>query len=126
MVVAASFQGPLPPPEVMERYEQIVPGAGSRIINQFEQQGTHRREMESYALRESTSRAHWGLVAGFVVAMTTIIGGVVIIVTGHSAEGLAALVLGLVSLVGVFVYGRYSQSRERIEKAKANPDRRPS
>jgi uncharacterized membrane protein len=31
-VVAASFQGPLPPPSILRGYDEITPGAAERII----------------------------------------------------------------------------------------------
>jgi len=34
---AYSFSGPLPPPEILEKYNQVVPGLAERIITMAEQ-----------------------------------------------------------------------------------------
>src|SRR4051812_24986466 len=38
--------GPLPPPEVLARYEQIMPGAVELLFRNFERQSQHRMEIE--------------------------------------------------------------------------------
>jgi uncharacterized membrane protein len=43
---AVSFSGPLPPPEVLQNYNQITPGAADRIISMAEKQSQHRQESE--------------------------------------------------------------------------------
>ena len=40
------IEGPIPSPEVLARYDQIVPGAAERIIIQFEAETGHRRQLE--------------------------------------------------------------------------------
>ncbi len=36
-----SFSGPLPPPEVFAKYEQILSGSADRILKMAENQSTH-------------------------------------------------------------------------------------
>lgn len=43
------FQGPLPPPEILARFDQIVPGAAERIIRLAETEVAHRQEQERSA-----------------------------------------------------------------------------
>lgn len=42
---SASFSGPLPPPETLERYNQTLPGLAERIIVMAESQHSHRLEL---------------------------------------------------------------------------------
>jgi len=39
---AASFSGPLPPPPMFREYEDVLPGAGDRILSMAERQAAHR------------------------------------------------------------------------------------
>ena len=32
VAMRAQYRGPLPPPEMLERYNQVLPGTGARII----------------------------------------------------------------------------------------------
>jgi uncharacterized membrane protein len=40
-----SFSGPLPPPEVLKRFDEIVPGAAERIIKMAEAQSEQRKDL---------------------------------------------------------------------------------
>ena len=59
-----------------------------------------------------------GVFAALLITLTTVSLGFVLINNGKDASGLAISISSLVSLVGVFIYGRRSQERERAEKAK--------
>ena len=37
------FAGPLPPPEILEQYNRLVPDAAERILTMAETQAAHRR-----------------------------------------------------------------------------------
>lgn len=50
-----SFQGPIPPPAVLEGYERVVPGAAERILRMAEQEALHRRALEVEAMRANAS-----------------------------------------------------------------------
>lgn len=112
------FTGPLPPPEFLAGYDEIVPGTAEKIINRFIEQGSHRMELEKLVVKGSNKRANWGLVAGFVVAMTTIVGAIYAMSLGYDVAGAAVVIASLASLVGTFLYGTKSRRDERVEKSK--------
>jgi len=41
------WSGPLPPPETLAAFDQIVPGGAARIFDQFEKEADHRRALEA-------------------------------------------------------------------------------
>jgi uncharacterized membrane protein len=43
----SAFQGPLPPPDVLERYNLVVPNGAERIMAMAESQVHHRQKLES-------------------------------------------------------------------------------
>lgn len=45
-VIQSEFSGPIPPPNIIKGYEDILPGAAERIISMAERQSAHRQEME--------------------------------------------------------------------------------
>jgi len=55
---------------------------------------------------------------GFVIAMTAVVGGIVLIVKGRDAYGLASIIGALASLAGVFIYGKSKQKKELDAKAE--------
>jgi uncharacterized membrane protein len=55
------FQGLLPPPDILERYERMLPGATERLLRMVEKQADHRHELEKMAVRHETSQSRLGL-----------------------------------------------------------------
>lgn len=50
-----AYQGPIPRPDDLERYEGIVPGAAERLISMAEEEARHRRKQESEILQANIS-----------------------------------------------------------------------
>lgn len=44
--IRSEFSGPLPHPEILAKYEDILPGAATRILEMAEEQANHRRFMK--------------------------------------------------------------------------------
>ena len=47
--VSSSFQGPLPPPNILQGYDDVVPGLASKIVAQWEAETAHRHSTVDYA-----------------------------------------------------------------------------
>lgn len=113
--------GPLPQPDVLSRYNEIVPGAAERIIAMAENQSRHRQELEAKAVsaqveddRAQRTETFRGQVFGFLIAIVAIAGGVlsVCLVPGV-AGGVTGSIIGgggVASLVYAFRYGRKQES----------------
>lgn len=41
-----AYSGPIPPPESLEKYEQVVPGSAERILAMAEKEQEHRHKTE--------------------------------------------------------------------------------
>jgi len=115
----SSFSGPLPPPEILQKYNEILPGAAERIIKMAESQHEHRLLLEKKVVESNTFSQRVGLILGFVIAMTAIVGGIWLSSSGKSGAGLTSIIAALAALVGVFIYGKIQQGKELTEKAVA-------
>ena len=109
------FQGPIPPPEVIEAYERIVPGSAKQIMKTWEKQVGHRIEKETRGSKSDALNSLLGVVSAFIIAMATVLGGVWVMLSGSVWAGGIFGGLGLVGLVSVFIYGTRSRSR-RLER----------
>jgi uncharacterized membrane protein len=101
------FSGPLPHPGILAQYNAALPDGAHRVVAMAEQQSAHRHKLESR-----------GQVFGFLVSMTALVGGIVLIALGMSVEGLIPLASAIVGLAGVFIYSEVqSKGAERqLEK----------
>ena len=120
MTVSATevWAGPIPPPEALQKYEDIVPGAANRILKMAEGQTAHRIQIEKTVVRGDSWRSFLGLIFGFIVSMTGLLGGIYIIDNGHDWAGGVLVGLDLVGLAGCFVYGSRSRRVEREQNAE--------
>jgi len=113
------WSGPLPQPEALERYNQIVPTAAERIIKMAETQHDHRVAIEQQVVDSNIDSQKLGTILGFIVAMTAILGGIFLAYVGRETSGLASIITALVGLAGVFVYGKMEQKKELANKSNA-------
>ena len=110
LIEASAWAGPLPEPDTLREYDQVLPGAAERILKMAEDQQKHhhdqdRRQLEMYstALQADSRRSNLGLVAGLSVTLLGLGGGIYLVYAGHDwADGIIAG-LNLASVAGVFV-----------------------
>ena len=113
---SSTFSGPLPPPETLREFNEIVPGAAERIIKMAEGQFEHRKELERKVIDSDIARSKWGQILGFFIAIFGITASGIISIYGNPIGGVVLGVGTLASLVGVFMYGSNTRSKEREKK----------
>lgn len=110
----------LPPPDEMERYEKLSPGITTTLINTYQKQAEHRMELEKTVISSGISNAKRGQIFAFIIAMTALLGGFVLLFLDKNILGITSILGSLAALVGVFIYGNKSKKDERIQKEKMN------
>ncbi len=111
-----SFEGPLPPPQILQAYNQIVPHGAERIFAIFEKQVDHRQELEKSVVTTNTRLQVQGFWAAFFLALLVICGGFWLTFLGKSLLGMIAILGPLAGLITIFVIGRARQSAELSTK----------
>jgi uncharacterized membrane protein len=114
----SSFSGPLPPPEILEKYDQVYPGAAKIILDAFQSQGDHRQSLERTVVKQGSRDSLIGLIFAFIIGMTTILSGAYCITIGQPYAGAFLGGSGLTGLVGTFIYGSRQRRQERESRAK--------
>jgi uncharacterized membrane protein len=104
--VTGAFSGPLPPPVVLQEYDEVIPGLAREIVDQWESETAHRRETVEY-LRETDRMAMRAFYEGerrgqylSVLVFAGVIAVAIVAIVLHSpAIGIAAVVSGGASVV---------------------------
>ena len=131
LLLHTSWDGPLPPPGALQQYDAVVPGAANRILAMAESWQRHQeqyenteQEQEGFALSTTrmvvtgnSKRSYLGVICAFIIAMTGLVGGIILSATGNWTPGLTISLSSLAILTGVFVYGTQSRNAERRRKA---------
>ncbi|MBI5248155.1 MAG: DUF2335 domain-containing protein [Desulfomonile tiedjei] len=117
------FKGPIPPPEILAKYDQVLPGAADRILAMAERQAIHRQSLEQTVIKSDKWHSFAGLVLGFVIALIFGVGGIYLLAHGHSTDGLVAMLTPLGIMVGGFLYTDWYRRKERAERSQTEVER---
>lgn len=106
------FSGPVPPPAILESYERIVPGIAQKIFEAADRQALHRQGLEKQLIAHNIKKSYFGQCSAFIITMTAIILGFVLIMNGKNAEGISSIITSLVGLSTVSIYGKRKHDKE--------------
>lgn len=100
------WQGPLPPPAILEQFRQLVPDAPDRIFKAWETESEHRRSFEMTALQGNIRTVRYGQFSAAAFALAAM--GVTCFCVWIDQPWVAGIVGGttVVSVVGAFLYQR--------------------
>ena len=116
--VSRFFSGPIPPPEILIRYNEAFQGAAERIVVMAESQLKHRQGMESKVVDSNCRNEFWGLIVGAVLSAFAILGGIYLAANNKPLSGFGVILLDVATLAGIFAYTRTEQKKERADKLK--------
>lgn len=113
------FTGPIPPPEILLKYNDALPSAAERIVAMAESQLKHRQTIERQVIESNCKAQQRGPIYGLVVCLAAIGGGIYLIHSGQSAAGLVSIISALAGLAIVFITGKAMQQKQLREQAAA-------
>lgn len=116
--VSETFSGPLPHPDILQRYNEILPGSAERIFKTFEGQTQHRQKLERSVVKTDNAKSIMGLVFGFVIAITAICGGIYCALEGRPFLGGTLSFTGIALIVASFIYKKKSEETDPQTKDK--------
>lgn len=105
-------RGPLPDPETLKSYDEIVEGGAERIFKMAENQSSHRMAIENKAITSQLQQGVTGQWMGFVLGFLGLAVAFGLAFLGHDT---VAGIIGSTTIVGlasVFVIGKKLQSKD--------------
>lgn len=105
------YQGPLPPAQQLQQYEQIQPGFAERVLVLTEGEAEHRRQLETEILKVSKWATIRGQVFGFVSVLVLSLVCTYALYLGHSAAASAIAAATLVSMGGAYLINRQVEKK---------------
>jgi uncharacterized membrane protein len=112
-VITASFCGPIPPPNALKAYNDILPGAADRILSMAEQQAGHRQRMEKEIIESSLDHERTGMIFAFVLTLGLMIIGSVLIAFGKNVAGFFAIFIPVVFQAANYLYIKKTEKEEK-------------
>lgn len=115
---ARAFSGPIPPPELLLKYNEIIPGGAERILKMAENQSIHRQCIEKWAVIGGTILSYFGVLCAACIALGALYFGTKLIQNGYVISGSVLGGGGLTGLVAAFIYGTRSRREERQQRER--------
>lgn len=106
-IIKAERAGPLPPPQMLEHFNQIIPNGAERIFRMAEEEQAHRIYLEKTGRDASIAEAMRSQFLGFVISLFAIAATVVSVWLGaHITVSLALIGMPVMGLAKAIVDAR--------------------
>lgn len=107
LAVSQEWIGPLPPPDVIERFNAIVPNGAERIFAMAEKEQSHRIAIEDRGLSASIAEAKHGQILGAIISIFSLLSAVgSVYMVAHPAVSVALVGVPIAGLVKAIVDSR--------------------
>lgn len=115
-VLQESFSGPMPHPNILKGYEEVLPGAAERILQMAENEQQHRHKQEDRICKGSVSqvkRGQW--IALFVVVMLTAV-ATALTLLGQQTVGGIIFGTTIAAVTTIFIVSKNRDKKDSIEE----------
>ncbi len=118
--VVSEFSGPLPPPNIIKGYEDILPGSAERILAMAEKQSEHRQFMERKMIATESRDGFLGVIFAFILGIGCLfISYQIVVNVPENAGAISSAVFGAAgigSIVGPFLKIRRKEGTEKKDE----------
>lgn len=120
VATSVEISGPIPPPQMLQQYNNIVPDAAERIIRMAEKQSDHRIALERKVINSNVNKSYIGMILAAIIAIYGLYVAKEISINGNpwAAGIIAALDIG--GLISVAIYNGAIQKKERESRRETS------
>ena len=116
--ITATFSGPLPPPNILAGYDQVLPGAADRIITMAEKQLVHRQSLETVIVHSNISHEKLGMWFAFIITCALVLFGAYLISQGKEVAGYIAVFVPIFFNAGSYIWAKREDKSDGAPKSK--------
>lgn len=117
-IVRSYYEGPIPTPELLKGFEEILPGAADRILSMTEKEGEHRRSIQRRGHAAYILNERIGMFFAFLICSIAIAAGTFCIIKGAPAAGAILPAIPLATIVIAFIHGRAGGNKPQSKKSE--------
>ncbi len=114
------ISGPIPPPQVLQQYNNTVPGAAERIITMAEKQSNHRIYLEKRVVDSGIHKSYLGMILAAAIAIYGLYIAKEIAINGKEWAAAIVIALDLGGLISVAIYNGSVQRKEREKRRETS------
>jgi uncharacterized membrane protein len=105
IVVSHQFSGPIPPPDTLEKYNQIIPGAAERILNMAENEAASRQRNDEKLINNIVRSSFLGIFFAFASVILLSLLAYYALMNDYPVVA-SGIVVVIASVAGVFIFFR--------------------
>ena len=103
MAALRSYRGPMPPPDYVKGYEDLVPGAAREILDIVKKQSSHRMNMEQMIIKHGVNHETRGQWIALFLLLICIGASIWLGLTGHEVLAAIFLTPSVLGAIALFV-----------------------
>jgi uncharacterized membrane protein len=115
-VQGTHYSGPLPPPEILAKFDQVLPGSAERIIAMAERNQAHRHTLEETVIPANVRNERRGQIIAGIIYLATLGCGTFLVYVGRDTAGLVTMLSTTVTFAGLFLYSRRKKEEDLGDK----------
>lgn len=112
-VAQGHFSGPLPPPSVLQGYDDVLPGAAERIVQMAEKEQHQRHSLDDLLAASATRQRARGQWFAFMLGGGALALAAFMVQAGHPGYAIVAMISSIAPLAGALIYRRRSQAADK-------------
>ena len=111
------FSGPLPSPQDLAEYEQILPGVSEKLLRLVEERQKHRLEVEKAVVSHEASDARWRLIVALTFTLVSFLAGVYLSLRRVEFPATVLFCGSIAMWTVTFVTSRKPRKREMLQES---------
>ena len=110
--IAQFTSGPLPHPQILAGYEQVLHGAADRILQMAENEQKHQHQRENAQTHEVSKILFVGQIGSTIVALTAICFSFILLLHDKNIAGFVTLFSTIATFLGVYFHKIKSNGKD--------------
>jgi len=106
VLVSSQFSGPLPPPDALAHYNNIIPGAAERILRMAESEAENRHRNERKVVDNVVRSSFLGIFFAFASVVLMVVLAYFALIYEYPTVATSIVVINIASVAGIFIFFR--------------------
>ncbi|MCT0229362.1 DUF2335 domain-containing protein [Synechococcus sp. CS-1324] len=115
-VSVSSWEGPLPHPDILAKYNQVISNGADRVMAMAEKEQTHRHDLEEKITNSVSSENSRGQWFAFIIACASLCLAAYLFAVGKNSIAVCMVLGDFLIIAGAFIGVRILKSRDGVKE----------
>ena len=115
-IESMTYSGPIPHPQLLKEFNDVIPNGADRIMTMAEKQSGHRITLEEKVVNANNRDSFLGVVFAGVIALLIVLGAIFLIYNNKDVQGFSLLIGASVAYISVFLKSKSRDDKDLKEK----------